>query len=166
MKARWTRFVGVWALLLLLAAPVVCEEPFTSQNESLGPLSLGMQSTLARRILGSPEVSGQVVLEAATGLYVQEWRYPDKGLQLTFGSEEQSAPATLQRIQAGAPCDLRTSRNIGLGDSAADIKKAYHGLLDDSCSEELLVVGTIYDGVMFTIKEGRVVEIFIGAGAE
>lgn len=150
----------------------------TSELEyALGPLSLGMSTDAVVKALGEPDSRGQVILEEATGEYVQDWDYEDEGLELSMYSGSKDGEQVLGAIFAIAPCTLKTPRGVGLGSAFSEVGSAYarfsapkweHG-------EDSFVAGSIYGGVIF--NEGKaegtdaddptvVTSIFIGAAAE
>jgi len=135
-------------------------------SEPLGQLALGKKPAEVVKLLGEPESKGKKQLQEATGTSVQDWNYPAKGLTITmeFAGKDQS----VSMIRASAACTLATARGIKIGSTEAAVKKAYGRERDKDSSKdgESFVAGSLYDGVVFTIKGGKVSEIFIGAAAE
>ena len=78
------------------------------------------------------------------------------------------------RIEIAAPSTLRTSRGIGVGATRAEVEAAYRDALGkgrepnepDATTEQLLIVGSVYGGTFFRFEGGKLVSIFVGAGAE
>lgn len=151
-------------LLLLLAVPVLAGE-FSSRSEKLGPLSLGMTSAQVVKAVGKPASYGRWVTEAATGLQVQVWPY--RGMELTMAREGPGGAVTLDRLRVEAPCSFATSRGVRVGDPESKVRQAYAGLVDAEASgPDGLVVGSVYDGILFRLEGGKVTGIFLGAAAE
>lgn len=139
-----------------------------SAKESLGRLKLGQGEDAVVKVLGKPGSKGKAELWEAIGAWVEEWHYPEQGVTLAMSSEKKGGAKSVLNISAEAPCSLATSRGIKIGSSEADVAKAYgkERSKEESVAGELFVAGSVYDGVMFTIKKGKVVQIFIGAAAE
>jgi len=139
----------------------------------LGPLSLGMASAKVLETLGEPQKKSEIWEEAATGEWVQDWDYDDKGLSLMMASGSEHGEQGLSTISAQAPCSLETPRGVAVGDPFDEAKSTYarfsapkweHG-------EDFFVAGSIFGGVIFHEGESehgeKIVEsIFIGAAAE
>ena len=71
-------------------------------------------------------------------------------------------------MTAAGACQLATARGIKIGSTEAAVKKAYAKERDKEQTKagESFTAGSIYDGVIFTFKDGKVSQIFIGAAAE
>ena len=163
------------AMLLLLtvlhtsATPTFAQEQEDiSATEALGKLKLGQKAAAVIKELGEPASKGENQLWGATGEWVQEWHYPDKGLSLQMASEKEKGAKTLLSMTATEKCTLATSEKIKIGSTEAEVRKAYAKLenKEEGKPGETLVAGSIYGGVIFTFKKGKVVQIFIGAAAE
>lgn len=130
------------------------------------PIHLGDSATQVVKILKEPASKGKETEEAATGLIVQDWKFPKLGLTLKMGRASQKDPQKVESILAVAPCPYVTDKLIGIGDTAQAVKQAYSASLSAESTPEVLVAGSIYGGTMFSIKKGKVVQVFIGAAAE
>jgi hypothetical protein len=65
------------------------------------------------------------------------------------------------------PCELKTSRRIGIGSNMEEVKSAYKVAIDPSSSDsETIVAGSVYGGIIFKMENNKVKSIFIGASAE
>ncbi|WP_300157156.1 hypothetical protein [Solidesulfovibrio sp.] len=172
------RFLLPLAVLVLicgcLAAPVRAQAQrgrsvYDMRAERLGPLRLGMAARDAARNLPCRPVVGRERLEGATGEYVQEWRLPDCGLTIKMSGPRRSGPKTVAAVTATAPCRLVTSRGVGVGADEAAVAAAYGRFKDEdglSAPGRTFLVGSIYGGLVFSLAEGRVTRLFLGAGAE
>ncbi len=117
--------------------------------------------------IGNPEKKGEDVYLGATGTYAQTWGYPYLGISLEMESESQGEDKIVRSITIIKPCKLTTSQGISIGSDAKTVKEKYQKFIDKSNTDENgIVVGSIYDGAIFTLKDGTVSEIFIGAAAE
>jgi len=160
--------------VLLLLLSIFCmaigslraEEPF--EGDSLGTLKLGQSAADVTKVLGKPASKGKDVEWEAIGEWVQEWHFPKQGLTLAMNSAKKGGAKTILSITAESPCSLATSREIKIGSSEVAVAKTYRDVLNKEEGEpgKLLVAGSIYGGVMFHLKEGKVTQIFIGAAAE
>lgn len=141
---------------------------FDVNSEYVGLMSIGMPSDVVVKYLGKPEKTTAAVMEAATGYYVTQWKYPKRGVYLKMGAETKDGMMKVQSIRIVKPCRLTTRKGVGVGDSYEAAKKAYsHYIIDrDHNSKKMLVVGTVYEGLFFSFKKGRVSQIFLGQGAE
>ncbi len=154
-------------LLVLVSVPARAESTFSASDERLGRLGLGLEASEVKAALGAPASKGPWSDEPATGLTIQEWDYPALGISVTMSREEPGGAVTVNRFFVEAPCRLATSRGIRIGDPGDEVRRAYKGLLSQEDSDpESLVVGSVYDGVIFTLEAGKVTRIFVGAAAE
>lgn len=154
------------ATLVVLVLPARAGPDFSAADEKVGPVRLGMTASQLRTALGRPASQTSWVEEAATGKQVQDWRYPARGFAVTMSRDSSGETPQVERFTVKAPSKDATSRGIRIGDRADKVKKAYAGLLGSESTSSTLVVGSIYDGVLFTIRVGKVTEIFVGAAAE
>lgn len=167
MKALTSTFLLLLTILHGSAFSLRAEDDL-SQDESLGNLKLGQKAATVIKELGEPKSKGENQLWEATGEWVQEWHYPAKGLSFHMASEKEKGAKTLLSITATEKCTLATSKQIKIGSTEEEVRKAYAKLenKEEGKPGETLVAGSIYGGVIFTFKKGKVVEIFIGAAAE
>jgi len=159
-------------LSLLLATFCIAAGSLRAENmfegDSLGTLKLRQGEETVIKALGKPAAKGKDVEWEAIGEWVQEWRYPKQGLTLAMTSEKKGGAKTLLSITAESPCQLLTSRGIQIGNTEAKVAKAYRDVQNKEEGEpgKLFVAGSVYGGAMFHLKDGKVVQIFIGAAAE
>jgi hypothetical protein len=139
------------------------------RTESLGGLRLGLPEKDVIKLLGSPAKRGKLVYQEADGNYVQDWHYPDKGVDLVMSAgEKKSGTKTIADITAFAPCTFATKKGIKIGSAESAVRKAYAEYADPEPGNEpgIFVVGSIYGGIIFNFAEGKVSKIFFGAAAE
>lgn len=154
-------------LALFCLLPALADAPeFSASSEKVGPLKLGMPGAQVQKALGKPQKQGAWIDEAATGLQVQKWDYPSRGVFVTVSRENTSSAPVVERFTVTRPCGFATLKGVKIGDTAAKVKAAYGKLVSSESGSDCLVVGTVYDGVIFTVKNGKVTEIFVGAAAE
>ena len=117
--------------------------------------------------MGSPENKGVEYYLSSRKEYLQKWEYSNKGLLLEMVSNRRGGEKKVQSITVTEPCKLSTSQGFGIRASGKDVIEKYSGLIDEkNSSVEKIVVGSIYGGTVFTLKNEIVSKIFIGAEAE
>ncbi len=169
-----TLVLPVLSLVCLLIAT-----PFTTAQEAgdvllakenLGGIKIGQTEKGLTAILGQPKSKSKALLEEATGEYIQNWSYPDKGLTVRLSSESAKSARSVAGFTATEKCRLATTAGIKIGSTKAEVVKAYGAFEDKeskgTAEEDGFIAGSIYGGIIFTFKNGRVSEIFFGAAAE
>lgn len=137
------------------------------RSERFGKLHLGLDSRSLARSLGRPEQESPDTFEAATGLYVRQWRYERRGIEVRLVSPKRLGSQRVDAMTFTAPCNLRSTRKIGVGSTADAVRKAYADYLDPATvTSDTMIAGSVYGGIMFHVADGRVDRIFVGAGAE
>ncbi|WP_428564356.1 MAG: hypothetical protein ACP59X_02065 [Solidesulfovibrio sp. DCME] len=143
--------------------------PFDTRAERIGPLRLGLGQAAARRAVSCRPRPGREFFEAATGDFVQDLDFPGCGLRLKMAGPRKGGPKTVAAVTVTAPCALTTGRGVGIGATEAAVRAAYGRFQDEeglSRAGEAFVAGSVYDGLMFRFKGGRVSRLFLGAAAE
>ena len=168
-RAVFVLLCGV-CLALLSETSLAQQSPDLLAKENLGGIKIGLSEKQLLSVLGKATVkkSAQTTLEEATGDYVQTWACADLGLTLRMSSGAKKTGAkSVASLTAVAPCKLRTARDIGIGSSREDVVKAYGAVEDKEASkQETFVAGSVYGGIIFSFKNGKVSQIFLGAAAE
>lgn len=161
-------FLLAFLLCFGITLPAYSLEEDIAAEDSLGELKLGLKADEVLKILGKPASKGKDVEWEAIGEYVQEWNFPDQGIHLNMASLKKGGAKKILTITASAPSKLATARGITIGSPEAAVKKAYGNVRDkeQSVAGKTFVAGSIYGGVIFQFKGGKVSEIFIGAAAE
>jgi len=155
------------ALSLLAGTAAAGEGEDLSAREKIGELRLLAPAAAVKKLLGPPAQKGKVVSEGADGSFVQRWEYPAQGISIEMAAARRKGPQKVASIAVKAPCALKTSRGIGIGSTVAELTRIYGAEKNaEDSTEERFVAGSIYGGVLFGLKEGRVVTIFVGAAAE
>jgi hypothetical protein len=159
-------FLPSWAAQGL---PDSNDSRFDMTKEQIGDLRLGMsEKDLAVRISCKQPQKSKEQLEGATGEYVQDWKCADCGIKLKLGSERRKGLKVVQSVTVTAPCSLPTTRGIHIGSTEDEVLKAYGQYQDRTESKKgrRFLAGSIYEGMIFDFKNGKVVRIFLGAAAE
>lgn len=137
--------------------------------ESFGPLKLGQTATEVLQILGDPGKKEKPVEWGADGLMHEDWTWTAEALELNFSSEKGAASGSQQlfSITASEPNTYKTKAGIGIGSSLADLQAAYpKDVNKEESSSDQVVVGSVYGGILFTLRNNKVIHIFLGAAAE
>jgi len=132
------------------------------KNETIGSLRIGASDVDVLKIMGSAQTKSKATVWGADGLEHQKWNYPAKGIEL--GMVRDGVLQNVDRITIKSPCGWKTKRAIGIGATEQEVRNAYKDEINPNAKG--LVAGTIYGGIIFSLNDGLVSSIFIGAAAE
>jgi hypothetical protein len=133
----------------------------------IGSLSLGMSALAVEKELGKPTSKTKAEEWGADGLLHQDWEYPVKGISLNMSSENDSTAMEVFSISITEPCTFKTKKNIGIGNSYTEVMAAYENEIDTGSSDEnVVVIGSLYGGIIFEFTNKKITKIFLGAAAE
>ncbi|MEW5677244.1 hypothetical protein ABGT15_13095 [Flavobacterium enshiense] len=136
------------------------------ENESIGKLKYGLSLLEVIELYGKPSEETKSVLWSGDGEYHQTIKYIDDGIELDVIGD----PGTQKKINMITitnPSELKTLKNIGIGSDYINVKNAYKDQIStDFSNDKSIVVGSIYGGLIFTLKNNKVESIFIGSAAE
>jgi len=137
------------------------------KNERIGKLKIDLGREEVRAILGEPVSKTPLENWGADGRYYSTYQYAS-GVSLNMGSEDSTFNGMrISSITILSSCTLKTSKGIGPGATFEETKKAYLGLINpDESDDSTLVAGSVYGGLIFDLKKGKVNRIFLGAAAE
>jgi hypothetical protein len=165
--------VCLWFLFLCLpgwcAGAGKSAATFSAAAERIGGLRLGLPAGDVPAIAGCTPDKGKERYEGATGEFVQVWKMPACGLRFKMSGPRQGGGKTVADVTVSAPSGLATSRGIRIGSTEAEVLAAYGRHRDKEGATKpgrTFVAGSIYDGLIFDFKDGRVARIFLGAAAE
>jgi hypothetical protein len=160
--------LSAFFILHLGASPSLRAQDSDVSGEPFGKLALEQKAVTVLQHLGEPKSKGENVLMEATGEWVQEWRFPASGLTIMMGSTQENGAKTVWSITADKKCQLATARGIRIASTEAEVMKAYirEYQKEESETGKTFVAGSIYGGVIFGFKKGKVTQIFIGSAAE
>lgn len=155
-------------LFAVLVSPMLHAEERDVSHEPFGKLALGQSAESLRKVLGEPEGKGKDTMWEAIGEWVQDWKFPKQGLTIAMSSEKKGGTKTVFSITADTGCSLLTARGIKIGSPEDAVWKAYAKEKDKEQSRrgDAFVAGSLYGGIIFSFKDGKVSQIFIGAAAE
>lgn len=120
------------------------------------------------KLLGRPEKKSKAEEWGADGLIHQQWFYGKMGIAVDFVREETSGAGKAGSVTLSAPSPKKTSRGIGIGSLQKEVLEAYGAEFnrEESLLPDTIIAGSVFGGLVFTMKDGRVESIFIGAAAE
>lgn len=125
--------------------------------------------------LGEPDSKSKAEVWEGDALTHQEWSYLSRGIMLDM--VDYKGGQVINAITIIAPSELKTLKHIGIGSSNTALYDVYkdqlnpeeselNKLKNNDPSEYTVTAGTCYGGVIFTMKNNKVIKIFIGAAAE
>jgi hypothetical protein len=129
-------------------------------------LPLGLSGDELQSKIGSaPTSKSDLTLEGASGEYVTSWEF--EGVEAKLSATAQDLPVTLRALTITSPSALKTKEGIGIGASEAEVNSTYGSKVNtEESSPDKIVIGSVFGGMIFTIDNGTVSEIFVGAAAE
>ncbi len=132
------------------------------KTETAGELRIGMRYEKVTEYMGGPGKITEPEMSQADGSLCQSVDYPDNGVHLVFNIESDSV-RRISNILVIEPCQLKTSRQIGIGSNFDDVRKAYSEVINPELSDSTeIVAGTSYGGVVFDFRNNKVRTIYIG----
>ena len=144
------------------------------EEESFGPLRLGMTGEQAIHALGEPESRPELVEMEATGERVASWSWPGRGVSMTL--HDGAGGVVVDAITLTGPSDLRAAfGRVGLGSTREEVLAAYADVSggedaeprEDPDRPDQVRIGNAYACLSFTFTDGRVSGIHLGStGAE
>jgi hypothetical protein len=141
------------------------EQAYDFSGEALGALTFKLDGKGVEKVLGKATTKTKVVEQAADGTFVTTWSWPKQGVEVGLSATARKGPFTVSSLSIAAPSTLKTAKGVGLGATADQIQQAY-GAKDTHVQDDVVLVGSAYGGLFFTMKDGKVASIFIGVGAE
>jgi hypothetical protein len=176
-RSIFTPYIVIVALFL--CTPLVPEaaqakkagsgNQFDTGKERIGELRLGLPEKDIQGAVPCAPNKLKEIYEGATGDYVQTWKYPGCGITLKMSSSKRGGAKQIASITITRPSTLQTSKGVGIGSTEKEVLEAYGRYRDrDGATSKgkRFVAGSIFDGLIFEIKDGTVAEMFLGAAAE
>ncbi len=118
-----------------------------------------LEGESASRMFGAPASKSREVWGSDGGEYTT-WKWA--GVELVTAEN-----GAAHSVMCEAPCALRTELGIGVGSTRAEVEQAYGKQVNKrESTKTALVVGDIYEGIIFAIDDGKVVRIIHGTHAE
>lgn len=139
------------------------------QSEGIGSVKINMTEADLVKLLGEPDSKSTPQNWGADGMEHSDWTYGVQGLKINMAKAPDDASSIVFSITAAAPCALATQRGVKVGDAVDTVLTAYADSIDMSLNTDTsakIVVGSSYAGMVMTVENGLVKDIFIGASAE
>lgn len=147
------------------AGPPPLDTEHLLDTETIGPLRLGLDDRAVVKILGDTKKKTFPQEEGATGELVSDWTWPS-GVTLGMASDKRSGPFHVRSIALSAPSTYKTSRGIGIASTLAELSAQYPRNTEEGSEDDnQFLVGSVYGGELFTLVDGKVATIFLGAMA-
>jgi hypothetical protein len=130
-------------------------------------LTINVSDKTILKKLGNPELKNENEYWDATGTFIQRWEYLKQGVILEMESSEENSSKHVFSITIEDSCKMKTSEYIKINSKKNEIIKIYNSIIDkDNSNDSVLIVGSIYEGTIFYLKDNIVSKIFIGGLAE
>jgi len=156
-----------YLFIVLISVGCVSNEVSLPEGDRVGKFYLGLSEAEVKKNMSCPVTYGKDEMWGADGLYHQSWDYGECGMIFDMTSSEQNASKVIESITVVAPSRLKTDKGIGIGSTKEEVMAAYKERWNKGESrEDMFVVDSIFGGILFRLKEGKVEDIFVGAGAE
>ncbi len=133
---------------------------------NIAGLALDSAETVIVEMLGAPDAKSSTVEEGATGEFVSTWTWPKTGVTAKMAAASPSGPFVVRTLTIAPPSTLRTVAGIGIGSTDAEVRSAYGDSVSKESTPELLIVGSVFGGLLVSVADGKVTELFVGAAAE
>lgn len=132
-----------------------------------GDLLLGLSQSKTIELLGQPESKSKAEQWDADGLIHQDWFYKSKGIELNMESEKLNGEQKIFSVTITQPCTFKTKKNMGIGSTYNEVMAAYEKEIDKSASDKsVIVIGSVYGGIIINFENDKAVKLFFGAAAE
>lgn len=131
-----------------------------------GWLKLGVTEDMVFTKLGKDYKLEHDELSQVNGLYQQLWDFEKAGISLLMESETPKSEKRVAAIYIASISNYKTSKGLGIGSDKRNVHRHYNKYIDSLGLPETIVVGTIYEGMLFSIKNDTVTYIFLGAAAD
>lgn len=135
-------------------------------TETIGNIQCGERYERIVEIYGEPENETEPIFSDVDGATYIAADYISRGISITYLIKEDSIKE-VSDIEIVKPCELKTSRDVGIGSTYSEVKNAYEGLTNNIGADSVtIIVGSIYGGLVFNFEDNKVSRVFIGASAE
>ncbi|MFO0547985.1 MAG: hypothetical protein U0271_06335 [Polyangiaceae bacterium] len=137
-------------------------------DETFGGIGAGTPESEVIAILGKPRSRTEATEEGASGDWVVGVQYPGTGWGFDYRADKAAGPYFVRTLTIEAPVTAKSTRNIGLGSTRAEVEAAYGAWKnpDMSLPPKMLHFGD-WGGIKFTFDaHDRVESIAIGVDPE
>ena len=147
----------------------VSSAEFDPNTVLIGRLKLGSESAEVHLHLPKCNFNkGEKTEWGTDGLFHQNWNSPKCGVEFDMVSDTNKSEQSIASITVSRPSTLKTDKGISIGSKASRVATAYQAYVnsDESTPNQVIVVGSIYGGIQFSLENDTVSSIFVGASAE
>lgn len=135
-------------------------------SETIGVVKRRMAFENVKALLGEPDTISSVDTSEIDGGFYQSIEYLKLGVSIVISAHPDSVKK-VENIFINEPCILKTSKQIGIGSSLDEVKKAYGVSINPgSYSEDYLIAGSVYGGIVFNFENLKVKSIYLGISAD
>ncbi len=135
-------------------------------SETIGGIKRGMTFENVKALIGEPDTISTIDTSEMDGGLYQSVDYPKLGVSIVITLNPDSVKK-VENILVTELCTFKTSKQIGIGSSLDELKKAYSESINPEFSgEDYVVAGTIYGGIVFNLENLKVRSIYIGISAD
>lgn len=133
------------------------------KDEAIGGITLSMTADAVVAVLGPPSAKGESWKEAGTGETASQWEWQKVGIDVYF-SNAKGKPPKVRGITVNSTSKLKTKKGIGIGSKLAGLDAAYGPGKRQSSDDDAATytVGNLYYGMVFTLSDGKVSEVYWG----
>ena len=137
-------------------------------STAFGVIDRGVAVQTILDTFGEPTKKDARFNEEASGDAVETWYWTEKGITIDFLAPDMTADVTTVRsFTLAAPYEVKGAKGVGIGSTKQEVLDVYSGVIEPrSEGEDMIIVGSIYGGIFFTLVDDKVSTIFVGAGAE
>jgi hypothetical protein len=163
-----SKFVAIIFITLLAPGFSLAADDFDLLKEKIGDLRINLPEKVVTKSIPCRLTRGAIKYSHVDGQYHQTWKYSDCGISLDMASGKKGGSKSITSIELSYPGILQTKLGIRIGSTEQEVHKAYGRYMDKDSSRpgENFVAGSVFGGLMFSFKNGRVSGIFLGAAAE
>ncbi len=144
-------------------------------DEQIGGLGLGDSAKKAVTLLGVPVDVDEEYPNEVDGGFTRQWKHSN-GITLNIWTEKseknpdaQTEKGSVGFITVNSPSQAKTRYGIGIGATRSQVLAAYGDCIsaeEQNGDSESVLAGTVYGGVLFSMRDGKVESIDVGAMAE
>ena len=143
--------------------PAVKDEGFL-KDEAIGDLSLGADMFFVNKILGPWDSESEPEIWEVDGDEHKSLTY-ESGMTIDMAGKSDNY--VINSVKITAPSELTTRKGIKIGSTIQEVIAAYNKHIEKPITDSsVIVAGSVYEGLVFTIEKGKVASIFMGASAE
>ena len=133
------------------------------RNESLGGVRLQMNAASALRVLKERPIKSPERMCQATGAMTQTFKFPKTKFEVNMARDDRGVQRVESMRTTSMACALKTARGARAGYTERYTRQLYP---DAHRTPFGLQLGTDYFGLNFSVQNGKVTQVHLGAGAE